>query len=173
MQDGNHQRGIVSRQTPQPATPAGIVTTHRRASDLTAADLSEKLTGSAMTAREVVAQARVFLKAFWFDPKFSDDEMTVYESHFVKALEHIPAWAAREAFTNISADPAQKYLPRPGVVKAEAIRVMAPLRAEAKDRARAALPAPPKEGPEDRAASSERMAYVIGRLRAAAGESKF
>ena len=99
--------------------------------------------------------------------------MRAFEGHYVAALMDVPQWAALKAFTNFSGDAEQKRRPTPGEVRAAAFKLMFTLRAEAKDRARAALPPPPKEGPEDRAASSERMADVIGRLRAAAGESKF
>jgi hypothetical protein len=175
MQDGNQTRGIVSRQTQQPATPGGIVTTTRRAADLAVAAISDKLNQPPMTAREVVANARVLLKALFFDPRLSEDEMTVFEGHYVKAMSNVPLWAAREAFSNLVADGSRRSLPRPGEVKDEANRIMAPLRAEVKSVALAALPAPepePEKSPEERAASRERMADVIGMLRAAAGHSK-
>jgi hypothetical protein len=172
MDNGDHQRGIVSRQQATRPTTSGAVTTSRRAADLPDAQISEMLTRPSMTAPEIAANARVFLKALFFDPKLSDDEMRVFESHYVETLAEVPAWAARKAFTNLAGDASRRALPRPGEVKAEAIRVMEPLRLVAKNRARAALPSPPQKSPADRAASSERMADVMAALRAVAGAAK-
>ena len=172
MDKGNQARGIVSRPTPQHETRGGIVTTPKRAADLTDSEISEKMTAAPLTAREVVANARVFLRALFFDPRLSDDEMTVFESHYVKALENVPAWAARDAFSAMACDASRRALPRPGEVRAAAIRAMDPLRLEAKGRARASLPAPAAPSRDARKAAAARMEDAMDALRSAAGALK-
>lgn len=161
-----------TRQAPQQMT-TGRSSTAVRVADMTTEDITARLTAPPMSATMIASQARVFLRGFWFDPRLSDDDIRVFEGHYVAALVDVPQWAALKAFTNFSGDAEQKRRPTPGEVRAAAFKLMFTLRSEAKSRERAALPPPPKEGPADRAASSERMADVIGRLRAAAGESKF
>jgi hypothetical protein len=72
----------------------------------------------------------------------SDDELRVYERLYVENLSDIPKWALRKAFTRIAGDTSRRALPKPGEVRAEAMRITEPLRAVTKARDAAALPAP-------------------------------
>jgi hypothetical protein len=82
------------------------------------------------------------LKALFFDPHLSDDELRVYERLYVENLSDIPKWALRKAFTRIAGDTSRRALPKPGEVRAEAMRITEPLRAVTKARENEALPAP-------------------------------
>jgi hypothetical protein len=72
----------------------------------------------------------------------SDDELRVYERLYVENLSDIPKWALRKAFTRIAGDTSRRALPKPGEVRAEAMRITEPLRAVTKARENEALPAP-------------------------------
>lgn len=109
------------------------------------------------------------MKALFFDPRLGSDDERVMEGLYVENLRDLPAWAIRKAFASIAGDTAWKRLPRPGEVRAEVLRVMDPLRMEAKNRARAALPAPPPErdDPEKKARVADLVKGFVDRAKSA------
>ena len=142
----NHPgRALAQNRPAQTPTTSGPATTRKRVVDMTTAEISAGLTSPPMTAPEIAANARVLLKALFFDPQLGSDDQRVMEGLYVENLRDLPAWAIRKAFAGIAGDTSWKRLPRPGEVRAEVLKVMEPLRLEAKTRARSALPPPPPE----------------------------